>query len=196
MSMKLLSLACVLSAGLLFSCKDCPPESAGKTTLADSDAEIWEMLTTEEFDTLAPWADKRKNYGTVIPFKDVKPCLKLYEETMVNHRVVRDVNNPPPVTDNSKYIPITLWESFRGKELKKFLKKAAARRGVLPSNKKLEIRMAIGIYTKEFAQKYDPSREGRIGIFLVTKKYKEVANVWMDDEDEDDSSFNFGGIHP
>lgn len=101
-------------------------------------------------------------------------------------------------------LKITLFEGFRGKEMKKFIRQAARnRKGLFGKNKRLAIRVEFGIYTRKVANDlHVPKRYGRICVFLVTKLYeKKKGNKWAvldndPDEDADDDAFNFGGIKP
>jgi hypothetical protein len=83
----------------------------------------------------------------------------------------------PPLVD-SPIVQLTTREIFRGKELKKFLRKAARQHSKflgLPSPINTSVRVVLGICTKKYADSVgDPSRTGRICLFLATGKFDDT----------------------
>jgi hypothetical protein len=149
----------------------------------------------ETYKKNAALAGKPPYTGSVVKYKDAKPCIDLYKTTMALYGIDERKPSPTNVTI-SKTLQITYDEFFRGKELKKFLRQAARKRKMLfGSNKHLSIAITFGICTHDFATEYDPSREGRICIFLVTRTWDDGTKQWLLD-DPDDDTFDFGGIHP
>jgi hypothetical protein len=135
-------------------------------------------------------------FGKIVPYKEAEPCIKLYEETMKKYGIVRSpVTTPITITPTLK---ITLSEIFRGKELKTFIKNAAGiHGGVFSNSKHAAVLVVPGIYTREFVANRDPSREGRIGMFLITHKYDyDTTHKQVFNDEIDNDAFDFGGIEP
>jgi hypothetical protein len=144
-------------------------------------------------------------YGQTIPMKDVTPCLAKYDATMLNHAFKTDPvpANEPDMTVTVAPMQITSSESFRGRELLAFLKKAARKKKLLGGGFYLTVRIQLGIYTEDYLNKHvtvedeKKNKRNRIGIFLVTRRFQKDGNkMVMQDPGDDDLAFDLGDLRP
>jgi hypothetical protein len=215
MKIKILINALIIGSMVFFSCRNSDTSvrqgDNDQSCLTTVQKEILkeDSLLNELFDDTSEFYQSvgfaaapanRSNYGTIVDYEDVKPCLDFYKTTMAQYGI--DERDPTGIDLRVlTSLKITWAEIFRGRELKKFIKNAAAlHRTLFRNNKNLEIQVRLGRYTHDFAAEYDPTREGRLCVFLVTKLYRDISTdstkrVWVEDG-FDKKSFNFGGMEP
>lgn len=148
-----------------------------------------------------------EDYGRVVKIKYVQGCLDRYASLMKKHGFDTAIHpaTEPCLTETDK---ITYAESFRGRELMKFLTAAARRRaGILNGRKNTTIRVAFGAYTEEYLREYTKNmptekaskiikaKENRIAVFLVSYK-RNAQNKFVIDPAFDDDAFDFGDLIP
>lgn len=146
--------------------------------------------------------------GRRVQRADVLPCLQAYIDAMKKHGI--DSTATAACDPTAPAMMLTTEEVFRGRELAGFLAKAKIRRGWLGigGGGRLTVKVALGLYTKEYLAAVgdsDPSKVGRIAVFLITcPRNTSVQQLIAEAKvkklfgpgDDDPESFDFGGLHP
>jgi hypothetical protein len=197
-----LAIIFVLAATWMFiSCRPSHPKEESAEELLKDKSQTEDLL-----DSLFIPSDDNKftscvNCGVEVDTAFVHPCLDSLIKIMKDHGF--DSTKHAVDIRILETTMMTTWEEFRGRELMHFLKKAAIHKRLIGGGAICGVRIALGIYTKAYIDKYgSPEKLGRIGIFLLTttrKKNRVSAsrNPFADINDADDSTgFDFGGIHP
>ena len=158
-----------------------------------------ELLDESQIDSLSDEGD----YGQTVHIDDVKPCVELYIREMNKHGFTNTVEPANIVLTQTQMI--TTEESFRGRELLSFLRKAAGRRAVIGGGRKTKVKIVFGMYTEDYLSKYAPNNEtmrnrkrNRIAVFLVTCDWNEATKRYefAKEEGDDENAFDFGGLQP
>lgn len=152
--------------------------------------------------SLAP--DTLRRNGMQVRTDFVAGCLKAYEELMKKHGIIDKVESTNLNIKTTSMI--TYDESFRGRELKNFLRRAAYRKRMVGGGYKLTVRVAIGVYTQTYMDSVnkghtkpivEKDKLGRIAIFLMTRtRGKNEKPELKEDGPDDDISFDLGEINP
>jgi hypothetical protein len=172
----------------------------------NDDKELENLFDDEaELKSLTASPTATTGYGQTIPMKDVTPCLDKYDTTMLKHAFKLE---PIPVNAGDTTVTvapmqITSYESFRGHELLKFLKRAAHLKRVIGGGYYLTVRIQLGIYTEEYLKKHvtleteKENKRNRVGIFLVTRRFQKNGEKMLPLEPgDDDIAFDLGDLRP